>query len=60
MNTCAFCNADKKHFRAHPKTKHYEMPSGKMVSTELSVMQCLSCKTRWIRYYEIEEAVRKQ
>ena len=58
INKCAFCGADKSNFRAHPKTKHYELDDGTMITTELSVMQCLSCKTRWIRYFEIEEAVK--
>jgi len=57
MNNCAFCKADKKHFQVQPQAKHYEMPSGKMVSTNINVMQCLSCKTRWIRHAEIEEAI---
>lgn len=60
LKKCAFCGGDTKHFRALPKTKHYEVerPDGvEMVSTELSVMQCLSCKTRWIRYFEIDGAI---
>ncbi len=60
MNKCAFCEADKSNFRALPKTKHYELDDGTMVSTELSVIQCLSCEIRWIRYSEIEEAVKRK
>jgi len=63
MDNCAFCGSDKKHFQAHPKTKHYQLGKGKsarMVSTELDVMQCLKCKTRWIKYREIEKAVQRK
>lgn len=61
LKNCAFCGADRKHFRANPKTKAYEVrtPEGNstMVETNLDVMQCLKCQRRWIRYAEIKGAV---
>ena len=57
LENCAFCGAGKQHFRAHPKTKHYQLGNTRMVTVNLDVNQCLKCETRWIKYREIKKAV---
>jgi len=61
MNNCPFCNATRKHISTKPKTKHYEIGEGnntEIVSTALSVMHCRACDTRWIKYKQIQDAIK--
>ncbi len=68
LKACAFCGADKQHFRVNPKTtrrdrgmKGYEIETlnddSTMVVLDLDVMECLKCKRKWMRYKEIERAI---